>query len=469
MQPENMLFPVFSESPIDRHIHGHKACHAADQVGDRFRQEDAVDAKSSDHRKTDRQRNDDDGFPKEGKEDCLSGFPKGHKGGLARKLQRHQEDSEKVNPKRADPRFEKFRFTVEEMDKKLRSDKQKRPDRTGEDHTARSHEADSFLDPLVLSGPIVESDDRLGSVCQAVDRHGDDFPDRIDDRHDTYIEVSAVPGKHCIAHDLNRSVCNGHDESGKAKARDLPDQLSIQLHVFSVQPEQNVISPQEAEDVDRRNALGNDGSCRRTIYTHMKDKNKDRVQDDIQDRTDQHGKHPHLAKSLGIDEVVHAKAHHHKEGSCQIDEQIGLGIRIGLVACAEQVEHRPHGQIAECHQNHAGDQKERKGVSHDLFRTLHLACSSGDGTKRCPSHTEQIGKCGNHRYHRECQSDPRKGFRGRIGEMTDIDPVYHAVEHVYKLCHRHRDRQSPDIFYYTSFAEIILRFQNQSPLLLVST
>ena len=156
-----MLFPVFSESPIDRHIHGHKACHAADQVGDRFRQEDAVDAKSSDHRKTDRQRNDDDGFPKEGKEDCLSGFPKGHKGGLARKLQRHQEDSEKVNPKRADPRFEKFRFTVEEMDKNCGATNKSAQTAQVKITQLVPMKRIAFLDPLVLSGPIVESDDRL--------------------------------------------------------------------------------------------------------------------------------------------------------------------------------------------------------------------------------------------------------------------------------------------------------------------
>ena len=188
--------------------------------------------KPSDHREADGKRNDNNRLSEQGKEHRLLRFSKRHKGRLAGKLKRHQKDSEKIYPKRAHSCFKQLRFTVEQMNKKLRYGKQNRPDRAGKYDTARTHKTDGFLYSFVFTGSIVESDHRLCAVGQAVHRHGNNFPDRIDYRHDSDVQIPSIPGEHSIADDLYRTVRHRHDKPGKSKSCNFPDQFPLSLISF---------------------------------------------------------------------------------------------------------------------------------------------------------------------------------------------------------------------------------------------
>ena len=71
------------------------------------------------------------------------------------------------------------------------------------------------------------------------------------------------------------------------------------------------------------------------LNTHAKDENKKGIQHDIDNGADDDGKHAFLAKSLGIDEAIHAKTKHDKNAAAQIDGKIIIGIGEGSVAGAK--------------------------------------------------------------------------------------------------------------------------------------
>ena len=74
-------------------------------------------------------------------------------------------------------------------------------------------------------------------------------------------------------------------------------------------------------------------------HAHIQDKNKNRIQNDIGNRSQQNGHHSDFAKSLGIDKAVHPKTHHNKKAAEQINRDISVGKRPGGIAGSEQIEH----------------------------------------------------------------------------------------------------------------------------------
>ena len=69
-------------------------------------------------------------------------------------------------------------------------DKQPHNRRVGDgDHR---NEYNGPFHPLILSRPVIESHHRLRAVRQAINRHGNDFPDRVDHGHDPYVQIPAV-------------------------------------------------------------------------------------------------------------------------------------------------------------------------------------------------------------------------------------------------------------------------------------
>ena len=133
-------------------------------------------------------------------------FSHSGEGALAGKLQRHEEKSEEIDLHGGDSRLNESGFIAENPDEKYGEQMQDPPDQSSIPDTDCGHEGDGLLDARELSGPVVETDDRLGAVGNACDGHGDDFPHRIDDSHHADVQVAAVPGKGSIANDLDGAV-----------------------------------------------------------------------------------------------------------------------------------------------------------------------------------------------------------------------------------------------------------------------
>ena len=110
---------------------------------------------------------------------------------------------------------------VEDADKERRKPVHESPCHNCIQDTDHGHEYNGLLYPFILPGSVVIPQHGLGTVGQAVYRHGNNLPDRVDYGHDSHIEVSAefLEG-HGIIHDLYKTVCNRHGKSGHSQAHD---------------------------------------------------------------------------------------------------------------------------------------------------------------------------------------------------------------------------------------------------------
>ena len=129
-------------------------------------------------------------------------------------MEGHHEKAEIVNPHGRNGGFHQIRLRVEYMDEKDRKQMQKAPDYDGITDTAYGHETDGGTDAVALACPVIIADDGLRTVGDAGYGHGDDLTDRIDDRHNPYIQIPAVGGERGIAYYLHDAVGDGHHEAG---------------------------------------------------------------------------------------------------------------------------------------------------------------------------------------------------------------------------------------------------------------
>lgn len=98
----------------------------------------------------------------------------------------------------------------------------------------------------------------------------------------------------------------------------------------------------------------------------MECEDKNRVKDQVQDSTDGDGEHSSHSKSLGVDKVVHAKTDHDKKRADKVETDVCICIRISNITGAEQVKQWALEQIAQSHENTAGNQEHGKGVAENF-------------------------------------------------------------------------------------------------------
>ena len=105
----------------------------------------------------------------------------------------------------------------------------------------------------------------------------------------------------------------------------------------------------------------------------MKHKDKDRVQDHIEDRADDHGKHGVFGAAVRPDHGVDGGGDHHKGQADPDDDAILNGIVPQRVRCAEQGQNRVDEHQEHHRQNNTDDGHQGNRVAHALFGQVHLA------------------------------------------------------------------------------------------------
>ena len=94
------------------------------------------------------------------------------------------------------------------------------------------------------------------------------------------------------------------------------------MHIASFQAKDRLLSGQKAEDPHSSYGLAeNSGKCC-TLYAHTKNKNKNRIQDDIDNSTDDRSHHTDPGEALGGNEGIHAQYDQDKKASQNIDSGI---------------------------------------------------------------------------------------------------------------------------------------------------
>ena len=99
----------------------------------------------------------------------------------------------------------------------------------------------------------------------------------------------------------------------------------------------------------------------------MESENKNWIQNNIGDCTDQYGEHSCFCESLGCDEIIHAKGQLYKDGSHCIDIHVAHCIVDGICAGAEGKEKAAVSEKQDNSQDQGDDDLHGEAVSESLF------------------------------------------------------------------------------------------------------
>ena len=169
------------------------------------------------------------------------------------------------------------------------------------------------------------------------------------------------------------------------------------------------------------------------MYLHLKDKNKDRIQDDVAGCADQYGQHAHLGKPLCVDKGIHAQRKLHKERTDDINGQILVGIAESGVAGAKPIKQCILGSKKKDGQHGREAQQCGKAVAHDPFGPGLIAFTHLNGGQWRAAHTDQRGKGRDN--HNNGEGDAHTGQRqgAAAGKMAKIHAVYDIIKRIDQL------------------------------------
>ena len=106
------------------------------------------------------------------------------------------------------PQRQHFPASAEQTNKKLRHSRHQDP---GPDCIQKHHNRHipyGLFDPAVLCRSVIVAQNRLPCTGKARNRKSDDLPDRINDRHDSHIDIAAMNLQRGVTHHLHHRVCH---------------------------------------------------------------------------------------------------------------------------------------------------------------------------------------------------------------------------------------------------------------------
>ena len=181
----------------------------------------------------------------------------------------------------------------------------------------------------------------------------------------------------------------------------------------------------------------------RSAHSHMKHIDQDRIQNDINYRSDHHRHRSDHCVSLGINERIQSQRKLDKNGSEQINSQI-LG-RVGQCfrIRAKQNQKRLQKEQADRHHDNRDGKQQRDRIAEIFLCLFLIALPQSNRSQRRSTHTRQTAEgCDQHRD-RKCQADPAQRKRTISRHMANVHAVYNAVKRIHQLCRRCRNCQ-PD-------------------------
>ena len=211
--------------------------------------------------------------------------------------------------------------------------------------------------------------------------------------------------------------------------------------------------------------MGKDGGQGRALYPHVEYEDEDGVQNNVDRRPQQDGHHAHPAKALGVDERIHPQADHDEQSAPEIDGHVAVGVGEGVRAGPEEVEdgllegqekggaHRPQ------------DEQQQKGAAHHPFRLLVVPPAPADGAQGRAPGAAQVGEA--HQNGHDGHGHPQAGEGQAVagGEVAQVDPVHHAVQHVDQLGRRHGQGQTHNVAGDASPGKVVLTVRHGRGLL----
>ena len=427
------------QAAVKGHPHGDETGQPADGVGDGLGPEDAGGAHPP-LGQQDGQGGHDHRLAQQREEDGPLGAPQGGKAGLAHKLEGHEEEAEEILFQGHLAGLQHGGVTGEDGYQQMGHGDDQRPGQDGVARAQQGGEPDALPHPAVALGAEVVAQHRLGTAGDAVDRQGQNLPHRVQDGHDADVQIAAPDPQGGVAHHLYQAVGGGHDEAGHSQPQDIPHQGQLEPQVFFADAADALAPCKEQQHPDHGGQLADDGGDGGPLDPHPETEDEHRVQHQVQSRPQQGGAHPHPGVALGADESVEAGGQHGAGGAQQVDFQVGVGVAVGGVAGAEEIQHRPPEQIAHPHQHQGADKEQCHHLAQNPLGPLVILGSPGDGEQGRAAVAVEIGKGRDQGGQGEGQPDAGEGHGPHVGQVADVDPVHHIVQQLDQLGHRQGHR-----------------------------
>ena len=195
-----------------------------------------------------------------------------------------------------------------------------------------------------------------------------------------------------------------------------------------------LFSCQKAEDPACRYCLRKNGSCCCSLYAPVQEKNKYRIQNNIEHSTDDDGKHSNSGKALAIDKSIHSNGNHNKDTSQQINTDVLICIGKGHITGSKRIQKRSFHQKSQEYQYNSCCNQKGKRISHNMFCFFIFLSASCNGTKRRSSRSYQKSKCHNHCNDRETDPHASKSRCICTRNPPDIHTVHNIIKYIDKLC-----------------------------------
>ena len=238
---------------------------------------------------------------------------------------------------------------------------------------------------------------------------------------------AAVVLKHGVHGNDHHVVQRDDDERRKAQRQHTPhDGRGISAPCDA---DGGLFAQQKAHRINAACELGEHRGDGRAAHAEAESEDEHRVQHDVEHRAQRHGFHAVGCEALAYDELVQAGGQQRKGRTQQVKGEIGLRIRVGGVACAEQPQHRlTKGQDGggQRHREHA---QHQKAVGQNAPRSIVVALAALDAEQRRAANAHKKRHRADHRHHRAAYAGACQRQRALAGDLADENAVHDAVKH----------------------------------------
>ena len=210
--------------------------------------------------------------------------------------------------------------------------------------------------------------------------------------------------------------------------------------------------PDDTRGGDRLRNHRSDGSA---LDAHLKGEDKQRIERNIDDSADSHGRHGldriALCRKIGIQPLREKD----EQRADQVQPQIVASVGKGVLACTERIEHGVLEQIEQDAQHDGKDCQQYKRLIEDALGALPIPFPQLDRGQRGAAGSDQCSKCGENDDDRKRDPYARQRQRSDALHPPDIDAVNDVVQHVDQLRHHDGQRHTEHQPSYAARAQIV--------------
>ena len=201
-----------------------------------------------------------------------------------------------------------------------------------------------LLDTIVLPSAVVVANDRLCTLSQTEDRHGNEHRHAVDDANHGNRQVSSVDLQLIVQDRVHHAGRRQHGEHRRANGNNGQAERPPEPEISDMKLQQAAAAYEVAQYPDGRDRLRDDRRSCGTLHPPAKTEQEDRIEYRIERGTDQHGVHGHAGISLTTNDGVEPKADHLEHRAEHNDPQVVSRQRLALRTGPQQSQHRDRAE-----------------------------------------------------------------------------------------------------------------------------